>query len=500
MITKSESFAILPQPAPHNILEFDPSNFSNTKPLRIVSSGGNGHISAMQALIARSSADSHTLHDPVPYEKKPLSATSVSIGVAAQLNRIGLFREKLHTLSGFALPDATELNAAIEQLKSKNNQPRPYVDMLLDVYPIGYESTAIWNILQRQDKHEQLSKLIKFQSKNDADHYPTTYDYFLTMLMQAHDAGTPYTSVISTQAVGIPALCDAVSKYNEHRRTENLEEIGIHQFMTDLPSEGAIHFLNTLSRLSPEQQKLVSLYGVNMKKEVLDHFFGETSYLQGIYSIDPKHNPMVRPGFLQPENDNSKNFDKDVELTLKNGERTTIAAGQEVASIMLGSQAGDDTVRYITTLLHNGLDHVYVFGGSHPDIKTKVDEILKFPQFSGKITLLNNQDDPFIAGLTTRSRVVIIRGGGLSVMEQMAMNHPENQIILVHHSDSGSSETKSGIPWEGCNTDSLLERLNEEGIHALKTSPNQIDEQLNSLLQIPQANIETEHKNGWTLT
>ena len=55
-------------------------------------------------------------------------------------------------------------------------------------------------------------------------------------------------------------------------------------------------------------------------------------------------------------------------------------------------------------------------------------------------------------------------------MEQMAMNHHKDQIILIHHADSDSEILESGIPWEDANADVLINVL--QAIRIAKTSPS----------------------------
>ncbi len=87
--------------------------------------------------------------------------------------------------------------------------------MLLDVYPAGYASVAIWNILQRDGQVEDLKKLVCLQAKSDKENYSIVKNYILNALKNAVDGKTPYTEMISTQAMALPALCDAVMEYNK---------------------------------------------------------------------------------------------------------------------------------------------------------------------------------------------------------------------------------------------------------------------------------------------
>ena len=438
--------------------------------LPIGCSGGNGHNTAITAFIHYFSEFCSTVYTPADYAEKPHSITSVSIFAATQLNSLLNINSILSPLGLPTLPNHIELTEAIQQLR--NVHPRQYIDMMLDVFRTGFENAAIWNTLQRKDQKDALKKLIDLQSQSDATNYQTVYNYFLTLLIQAHNEGVPYTDIISTQAQALPALCDAVLEYNKRFKPN----IMIHQYLTDLPTKGATHFFNPLTRLTAAQQQCMKLYGVGITEEIISHFFPDTAYFHDVYTIDPKNNPMVRPGFFTSENDNSHHFHIPVHLHLKDHKTITIEANEKIASIMLGSQAGDDTIRYITNLLYNGVDRVFVFGGSNPVLREKVATLLKTCEelsFAEKVVLLEPQDDHFIPALMTRSHIVITRAGGLSVMEQMAMNHNPEQAIFIHHADSNELDLLSGILWEDCNADGLIEKLTKQGIRVMKTCPSE---------------------------
>ena len=172
-----------------------------------------------------------------------------------------------------------------------------------------------------------------------------------------------------------------------------------------------------------------------------------------------------------------------------------VLENERIAAIMLGSQASTDTVRYIENLLLNGMDKVFVFGGSNAAIETKVTQFMgAYPHWANQIILLDNQDDVFIASLMTRSQVLIIRAGGLSVMEQLAMNHHAEQIIMIHHADSGTAEMTSGISWEDANADVLIQTLRKKNITLVKTCPSESNDQLIALLH----NEKAIEMGGWT--
>lgn len=446
--------------------------------LPIGCSGGGGHNTAALALSHSFQAHCTTNYTPGDYEKKPTSITGTAITLMSHITSFFSNIQSIFNSLGLpTLPNHVALAEGIRQLRKANAKPRAYIDMMLDVFITGYENAAIWNEAQRTDQKDTLKALINFQQQSDDANYSTVYHYFLALLEKAHEENNPYTDILSTQAQALPALCDAVLKYNETHHPN----VVVHQYLTDLPTLGATHFFNPLSRLTATQQQCMKLYAVNLTDNILDHFFPD-SYFLGTYTIDPKNNPMIRAGFSNPDYDNSDKFDTSVDICLKDQSKHTIAANETVASIMLGSQAGDDSYRYITTLFHSGVDKIFVFGGANSVLQKKIDIFLKdYPDSSSQIILLEPQDDPSIASIMTRSNYVVTRCGGLSVMEQMAMNHHSQQTIFIHHADSNDLTLASGISWEDCNADILIETLQQQNIPAIKICPSELDDALSKI-------------------
>lgn len=468
------------------------------KLLMIGCSGGGGHIAAIQGLrgfFEGKYGDGVDLpnYRPVLYEDKQDSATKDQIARGVGIMHLPVVGRAIRaavSLTAFPeLPNANNLHDEITALSNKEKgKERPYIDMLLDVYPAGYESAAIWNVLQRNDKTSELKKLIKLQSLSDKENHQDVLTYYFNALKNAAEANSPYTEIVSTQAMALPGLCDAILTYNKWLEANpqiQAPHVKIHQYMTDLPTKGAVHFFNALATLSFEQQQQMKLYGVGMQEEILQHFFPNGNQFSDIFDIPAEDNPMVRPGFKQGILDNSAKFHEQVTITLSGEEHPFIINAQEqIAAIMLGSQASNDTIEYIETMLENGMDKVFVFGGKMPVIQQKISEIIKkHPEYNDKIIPLGNQGDKEIAPLMSRANLVVIRGGGLSVMEQLAMNHSEEQSVLIHHANSTEKELTSGISWEDDNVKYLITDLQRRNVYTAKTSPEQ------ALRQIPEARL-----------
>ncbi len=453
------------------------------RPLMIGCSGGAGHNSAIKGIVnflqdtLGANVEFNT-HRPVLLGEKAPNRNRAEIQRGVDMMYIPfvgpVVRETVKLSSFPLLPNTTVLTQEMRSLSAneeKLNGRRQHLDMLLDVYPAGYESAAIWNVLQRNDEVGTLKKLIALQHRSDDSNYQKVYNYYLEALRTAFDAGSPYTEIISTQAMALPALCDAVQQYNLEKNPN--PPVIVHQYMTDLPTPGAVHFFNVLSTLTPVQQEQMKLYGVGMEDGIMQHFFPKGFHFHGVYNIPADDNPMVRSGFKDNNLDNSNKFHQDFTLDLGSAGSYIIPESERVASIMLGSQASHDTVEYIESLLKTGVQKVFVFGGTSPHILEKINVIIAaHPEYAAKIIPLGPMDDKQIAPLFTRSNIIITRSGGLSVMEQMATSHSPEQTVLIHHANSLAQVLTSGISWEDDNGTALLNDLMQRNVYAEKTCPN----------------------------
>lgn len=471
---------------------YDRNKIENEWELYVGSSGGGGHIAAIEGLrlnklkafaegqvkLARPTLPTYV---PVNHAKKPwLNMQKQQIELGLSLPQT--IKEALTYLKLPILPNAKDIRDEIAKLANANVKERFYIDVLLDVYPTGYENVAIWNVLQKQDKTEELKTLIEWQEHSDALNYKYVYGYFTNLLEKAARENLPYTKIVSSQAMALPALCDAVIHYNSKiAKKYGALPIKIHQFLTDLPSPGAVHFLKPLERLTPAQRNCMVVYGINITKV---KEFNLLSFAKMV-DIDPANNPMVRQGFYMPSLQDYLDL-KDVVLSVqvkdKEDEHIPISAQEKVAAIMLGSQASVDTIKYVNELEKSELyNKIFVFGGKMAHIYNELAQTEGFKK--GKIILLDNQDDKYIAPIMTRSNLAIIRGGGLSVMEQEALRHRKNKLVLVHCQYTSSGLLTSGISWEDCNVDNLEEELEKKNVVVRRTTPELINLQLQQLFE-----------------
>jgi effector protein SdbA len=376
---------------------------------------------------------------------------------------------------------------------------RPYVDMLLDICPAGYESAAWYNAAYLSLSSKDITAMTSYQRAAEQSNYSSVFQKILNSLMVAAKQTKPYTSIISTQALSINAICDAVLYYNnsflpQFNKAHDLSypPISIAQYLTDLPTIGCNHFMDALEALSLEQRQTIEINAVYMSDSISKGYFDGEHGFKAIHQIEPCANPMVRSAFKAPT---LKRFTETYTECALNyiayklnpktqafeacGQETLIIEPQKkVASIMLGSLATTASADYVKHLLEQGYETVFVFGGLNSDISKRLDKLIaSYPHeqqelINKKIVRLGNQSDVEMAPIFTRSNCIVMRGGGLSVMEQMAMPAIKEKIVLMHHEDrNDDAELTSGLSWEDSNADRLINYLAEQKVVAIKTSP-----------------------------
>jgi hypothetical protein len=497
--SKTAAATVKTHPAP-DILEalYVPSRAEllAVNPLMLGCSGGAGHNWVLQALSSRLThlaGHNFVTYIPRDFAGQQHTFTKTSINIAARLSTYIKFFSDVLDLPN--IPSEDLLSSAISELITQ--QPRIYIDMLLDVYDCGYESAAIWNTLQRTGQISELRKLVALQASNDNKNYTKVFHYFQNILRNAYESGMPYTEIISTQVMGLAALCDAIIDYNIILLTLDIRAtpIVLHQYMTDLPTLGAVHFFHALAALTPKQQQQIKLYGVELNAETLGHFF-EQHHFNGVYSIPVANNPMVREGFLDPANDNSRKFNISIEIKFKKTtmvsecsnaddedafielhkelelESVIIPAYQKIAVIMLGSQASNDSLRYVKPLLAKDVAKIIIFAGNNTSISDIIPtEHLPF------VLILGNQDAAVIAQFMTRADDIFIGCGGSTTMEQLMLPHNPHQKIYIHHADDPSvpDGMSSGIAWEDHNARKLISILSKRSLSVQKISPSLAD-------------------------
>ncbi len=282
--------------------------------------------------------------------------------------------------------------------------------------------------------------------------------------------------------------------------SENLKPLQIHEYMTDLPTQGAVHFSSSLERLTIKQRQYLNVYCVGKPNAELTAL----SDLK-LYPLSVEENPMLREAFRDSVRLKAYAHHVKMSVPFAKGEimcHREIPAAAKVASIMLGSLGGDASAAYILPLLNKGYAPIFVFGAQGN--QTIMDMIERLPEGKRKnIIALGNQPDTTIAPIMTRSDCVITRSGGLSTMEQMALPIIQNKLVLIHHKnpEPGAHVLTSGLPWEDGNADCMIKHFELHHVVAKKTCPRLIYQALSSKQQVIELTNKEEssariHHNG----
>ena len=267
--------------------------------------------------------------------------------------------------------------------------------------------------------------------------------------------------------------------------SEMITPLHIHEYMTDLPTKGAVHFSSSLNRLTKKQRQYLSVHCVG---EPHPEFAAGADL--NLHVLSPQDNPMLRQAFrdratLVPYATHEK-----MTLSFIEGKATcqrAIPGAAKVASIMLGSLGGDASAAYILPLLHKGYAPIFVFGAQGN--RAIMEMIARLPKAQREcIIALGHQPDTTIAPIMTRSDCVITRSGGLSAMEQMALPIIANKLVLIHHKnpEAGTKRLTSGLPWEDANADCMIKHFESHQVKAKKTCPRFIYSALSSQYHVPE--------------
>ena len=158
------------------------------RPLIIACSGGGGHLSAVECLIKELMKTPNV--DLVDHTAQKCMGRKISlirclVNLGVYLQSITWLRKPLRTLNKLIgstnLPNHNLFKTELLKLQNKqqNHGQRKYIDVLLDIYPAGYEFAAIFNAFQVNDDIEDINNTIQHQKLSDSWNYRRVYSYFL---------------------------------------------------------------------------------------------------------------------------------------------------------------------------------------------------------------------------------------------------------------------------------------------------------------------------------
>ena len=352
---------------------------------------------------------------------------------------------------------------------------RCYIDMLLDVYGDGYLFVAIYNILIRRTKPKQSKNMVDQQTAFEGRYYQTVKQFIFNQLNVARIAGTPYTEIITTQMISLDAICSAVIEYNNmHSAT-----VAVYQYMSDIMTSGAQHYIHALSRLHTIERSILHLRGINLNDSSLALLDNTNRPFASIQEISLHKNPMIRPAFNNTPLQDSLSIDQ-VVVKIQRSDAAdyeiVIQSHEKIASVMLSSVGGDDTVDCAGLLaqLTQGqqcqYEKIFVFCGANTALKKRLQQLnlqltwraifLGLRELSS-IIILDHQDDVRVASILTRSDLTILHGG-MVITEEMALKHHKDQRFFFHHSKDDHGKLTTGLPWEDASIDYFIDHVRSQ--------------------------------------
>lgn len=320
------------------------------QPLILACSGGTGHISAAKGIInevlKKNPQAVIPQYEASLYKHHPFALAGFFIRLGVWAGSIPVLRSIVnfiaHRLGAPSMPNYHVFWEQMEKIKRsetvlKNGKEqgmlRPYIDVLLDLFAAGYEFTAYNNAAHLSLTSKDTMTMSTYKGSVEGHNHASIFKGVIGHLIGQAQNGTPYTQVISTQALSLKAICDAVlyynnsflPTYNETHKT-SYPALSIAQYMTDLPSLGCAHFMDNLENLTYEQRQLIELHAVYMSEPIKASYFDTNHGFKAIHEISPKQNPMVRAAFKAPTLNTYTELDKSCMLTYR-ANTDAVAAG-----------------------------------------------------------------------------------------------------------------------------------------------------------------------------
>ncbi|NBX84835.1 MAG: hypothetical protein EBQ95_04405 [Gammaproteobacteria bacterium] len=451
-------------------------------PLIIASSGGGGHISAAESLIQQLKQKKNKL---LPYHfyqhaaRELLSIESlIWLSIYTYHHRWPNYILKNFTSLVFPNPEQlqSEMNLLIAQ--QEKIQQRHYVDFLLDLQPNGLIFASMFNFYQKLGHAASLKRIVKHQTLLDMIYKPIIKNKIYKMLLQGIQQQKPYDSILSTQALGLPAICEAVSKYNAHRIRLSKEyntpipEIYMHQFITDIPNTTAEHYLKPINQVNMLHRKNLILHLLDLSTE---NYFLEKKHAFKVFRYDPQHNPIVRDEFRRTKQEKNPFCLQIIRSPL---DTIFLKPNERLGLIMLSSSNGDTSIEYVKSLVHMKIEHIAILGHPTPSLVKFLSKIEKNKRMKSKVHILGHLNSDQLKDLLKNCHLLILKGGGLSLMEIASFDLKSDTIVFLHKPvDEELHIMESGLVWEDGNTDWFIKYSENQNRHAILSNPRLIEKQ-----------------------
>jgi effector protein SdbA len=425
-------------------------------PLIISSSGGNGHLIAAQSLIEQLqvtplSLPQHLLTTPSQFSL-PLEKILFKL---SELSHHPKYAKLINKICPIKLPKPRLIRQEIESLKAHQAKNRVYLDYMLDLQPEGFILTALFNLIQRTSHGPSLHHLTYHQPILDRCSQPKMQKKLTDILMHGIHNQKPYDIILMTQPMGLQGICEVVYNYNQQipllqeKYQLKLKKLEIHQFITDIPSPKAIHYLRPL-------QKLESRYQSQLHVHCMECPTNAPLNTSQTYFYSPEKLPIIRQAFKQSIPHNGNNIDA-------------------TATIMLSSSNGDLTINYLNVLSKFKFKKIMVVGELTPAQQEKIKQIqTKIP---GEVILCGYVQAPKLAKILQGSDCIILKGGGMSLMELAALKSTKKRLICLHqnHIEAGLS-----LSWEDGNNAWFVHHYEAKKEKVVLTNPHQLQPILES--------------------
>lgn len=425
-------------------------------PLIISSSGGNGHLIAAQSLIEQLSLTSLPQHLEIlpPQFKFPLNQILIALSRMYHHPHYGRWLAKISPVS---LPHADDILTEMQTLKYRQSQQKPYLDFMLDLQPHGFILTALFNLIQKQSHGPSLHHLTYHQALLDKCSSTHIKQQLQQVLQHALTQHRPFDTILMTQPIGLKAIAQTVFDYNQARASLTqqyqceIPPLFIHQFLTDIPGTQALHYLQAINHLPAELQQLLILHCMQLEELASGITAAKLAQLN---FYNPKDLPIIRKAFkqntLEPQQSNKK-----------------------TASIMLSSAQGDLTAQYLENLVNLNFEQFLIIGELAASSQTKINTIAKD---SGKLinycgfVASNN-----LVQILQSSDCILLKGGGMSLMELSAIDLKPNALICLHQPQTDTGLT---LGWEQGNMTWFLQHCRKKNQAVICCNPHQVTAQI----------------------
>jgi len=432
-------------------------------PLIIASSGGGGHNCAAQSIIDELKIREHIILPYHNYQKPSSGLLSFETGfhICNTLYHWPMTKALFRKLISPTLPTPQQFRLELQNLESQNaTKKKQYIDFILDIQPNGYAFTALFNFLQKLAHAQSLASVVKPQHLIDFFYKKQVSKRIYQLLIHALDRKQPYDMVISTQPLGLAAICCALDQYNLQRpRLKQqygfeIPQLFLHQFITDIPNHSSPHYLTPLQKLKTNEMKHLILHVLDLRE---NNCVLENTHARKIFHYPLKNYPIIHQSF--------KILPHDI---------PTIPP-KKVGMIMLNSSNGSTTLAYLDALTRIGIEHIIILGEQNEVMQAEIDK-----RRSQKTTI----DTPGfihskqIAELLQYTNLLILKGGGLSLMEIACASIPSDCLVGIHQPMTDNK----GLSWEEGNTQWFLSYSQTHQRHALTTHPLLIEKHYHHFL------------------